>query len=101
MILVGLRGGTLKRGLQKTSRQVQNPGGVPAIRVELDALAALKPEYLEKVLAQSIGKYFDEKVYREKTKPRVEELRRKAQEIREVLREEIWGYIERRGKPEP
>jgi hypothetical protein len=36
---------------------------VPAIRVELDALAALKPEYLEKVLAQSIGKYFDEKVY--------------------------------------
>jgi hypothetical protein len=86
---------------RKLLDKYRTPEGVPAIRVELDALAALKPEYLEKVLAQSIGKYFDEKVYREKTKPRVEELRRKAQEIREVLREEIWGYIERRGKPEP
>ena len=65
------------------------------MRVELDALAALYPGYLENVLKTSIKKYFNIKTYYETTKPKIEEQRRKAETLRQELRKRIAGVLER------
>jgi len=72
----------------------RRPDGTLAMRVELDALAALKPEYLEKVLAEAIKRHFDAKTYLEKTKPKIEEQERIAKELREELEKEVMRCIE-------
>jgi hypothetical protein len=79
---------------RKLLDKYRTPEGVPAIRVELDALAALKPEYLEKVLAEAIKRHFDAKTYLEKTKPKIEEQERIAKELREKLEKEVMRCIE-------
>ena len=63
--------------------------GSPEIRVELDALAALRPEEFKRILAGAIAKYFDEGIYERVTKPREERLRRLAEEVRRESLESV------------
>jgi len=63
--------------------------GSPEIRVELDALVALQPDRFKEILRNAIAKYFDMQVYENVTKKREEELRRKAEEVRQKTMEEM------------
>ncbi|MDT7888610.1 MAG: hypothetical protein RQ885_06500 [Desulfurococcales archaeon] len=63
----------------------RTPDGEIAMMVELDALAAIYPDYLERVLKEAIKRHFDVKTYLEKTKPKMEEQKRIAEELREHL----------------
>jgi hypothetical protein len=56
--------------------------GSPEIRVELDALVALKPDEFKKILREAIERYFDREVYEKITKTKEEELKKKAEEIK-------------------
>jgi hypothetical protein len=73
----------------------RRPDGKVVMRVELDALAALYPKYLENVLKTSIKKYFNIKTYYKTTKPKIEEQRRKTETLRQELRKRIAGVLER------
>jgi hypothetical protein len=56
--------------------------GSAEIRVELDALVALKPDEFKKILKAAIEKYFDHNVYNTVTKAREEELKKKAEQVK-------------------
>jgi len=58
--------------------------GTKEIAVEVEALTALKPKEFEEIIKKSIEKYFDYKTYEEKTKPWIEEMRRKAEEVKKA-----------------
>jgi hypothetical protein len=64
-------------------RKLMEIYGSPEIRVELDALVALKPEEFKKILKTTIEKYFDYNTYNTVTKAKEEELKKKAEEIRQ------------------
>jgi 5S rRNA maturation endonuclease (ribonuclease M5) len=51
------------------------------MRVELDALIALKPEEFKNIIKQSIEKHFDYEIYKSKTLPRIEEAKKKSEEV--------------------
>jgi hypothetical protein len=57
--------------------------GSPEIRVELDALIALRPDVARQVLKAAIEKYFDWNIYNNVTKKKEEELKKKAEEIKQ------------------
>ena len=61
----------------------------PEIRVELDALVALQPNTFKQVLRNAIEKYFDWQIYQTQTKAREEELRRRAEEVRQRTMQEL------------
>jgi hypothetical protein len=63
--------------------------GSPEIRVELDALVALAPERFKRILRSAIEKYFDWNVYNTVTRQKEEELRRRAEEVRQKTMEEL------------
>jgi hypothetical protein len=63
--------------------------GSPEIRVELDALVALAPDRFKQILRSSIEKYFDWQTYNDVTKKREEEMKRKAEEVRQKTMEEM------------
>jgi hypothetical protein len=56
--------------------------GSHEIRVELDALAALRPNEFKQIIRESIEKYFDWDTYNIVTKKREEELKAKASEVK-------------------
>jgi hypothetical protein len=56
--------------------------GSAEIRVELDALVALKPDEFKRVLKSAIEKYFDYNTYNTVTKAREEELKKKAEQVK-------------------
>ena len=64
-------------------------------RVELDAMLALVPEEFKKIIGNSIRKYFDFKIYEEKTKKRIEEIRKKAEEAKRKTIENLKKVIEK------
>jgi hypothetical protein len=63
--------------------------GSPEIRVELDALVALKPEEFKKILKTAIEKYFDYDIYNNVTKAREEELKKKAVDVKQASLESL------------
>ncbi|MDT7888235.1 MAG: hypothetical protein RQ885_04580 [Desulfurococcales archaeon] len=56
--------------------------GTKEIAVEVEALTALKPKEFEEIIKRSIEKYFDYEVYEKVTKPKIEEIERKAEEVK-------------------
>jgi hypothetical protein len=72
--------------------------GSAEIRVELDALVALKPEEFKRILRGSIEKYFDRRIYEEVTRRKEDDLRKRAEEIKqrslESLKKVIGGKYE-------
>ena len=71
---------------------VERYGGL--VRVELDALVALKPEDFKQILRNALSRYFDENIYREKTLPKMEELKEKAEEYRRQSFENLRKLLE-------
>lgn len=63
--------------------------GSPEIRVELDALVALRPDDFKQILRQAVEKYFDWSIYNTVTRAREEELRKKAEELKKQAIENI------------
>jgi len=63
--------------------------GSHEIRVELDALTALKPEEFKDILRKAIEKYFDYEIYENVTKKKEEELKKKAEEVKKQSLEEL------------
>jgi hypothetical protein len=63
--------------------------GSPEIRVELDALVALQPERFKQILRSAIEKYFDWNIYNTVTRQREEEMRKRAEEVRQKTMEEL------------
>jgi hypothetical protein len=63
--------------------------GTYEIRVEVEALTALKPREFEEIVKKHIEKYFDYEVYEKVTKPRIEEMRRKAEEVKKASLEAL------------
>jgi hypothetical protein len=63
--------------------------GTKEIAVEVEALTALKPKEFEEIVKKSIEKYFDYEVYEKVTKPRIEEMRRKAEEVKKASLEAL------------
>jgi 5S rRNA maturation endonuclease (ribonuclease M5) len=61
----------------------------PEIRVELDALVALAPERFKQILRSAIEKYFNWNIYNTVTRQREEELRRRAEEVKQRTLEEL------------
>jgi L-lactate utilization protein LutB len=68
--------------------------GSPEIRVELDALVALKPDEFKKILRESIERYFDREAYEKITKTKEEELKKKAEEIKKESLENLKKLFE-------
>jgi hypothetical protein len=73
---------------ERVRKFIENYGS-PEIRVELDALVALKPEEFKRILKTAIERYFDWGVYESVTKPKEEELRRQAEEVRRQSMENL------------
>jgi 5S rRNA maturation endonuclease (ribonuclease M5) len=63
--------------------------GSPEIRVELDALVALKPDEFKEILKKAIEKYFDWNIYETVTKVKEEELRKMAEELKKQTIENL------------
>jgi hypothetical protein len=63
--------------------------GSPEIRVELDALVALRPSEFKEILKKAIEKYFDWDVYNSVTKVKEEELRKMAEELKKQTIENL------------
>jgi hypothetical protein len=63
--------------------------GSPEIRVELDALVALKPDLFKEILKRAIEKYFDWSVYETVTKAKEEELKKTAEELKRQTLENL------------
>lgn len=63
------------------------------IRVELDALVALYPDKFKEILRRAIEKYFDWGVYEKVTKPKEEELSKKAEGLRRQSLESLSKLI--------
>jgi len=53
------------------------------VRVELDALVALKLDEFKKIVKEAIEKYFDWSTYEKVTKAREDELKKKSEEMRQ------------------
>jgi len=70
-------------------RKLMEMYGSPEIRVELDALVALKPEDFKKILRIAIEKYFDYNIYNNITKVREEELKKKAVDVKQTSLENL------------
>ena len=71
---------------------IKKYGGL--VRVELDALVSLKPDEFTKTLTDALWRHFDKGIYEKVTKPREEELKKKAEEYRdETLKElgKLWS----------
>jgi len=68
--------------------------GSPEIRVELDALVALKPDEFKKILRETIERYFDREAYEKITKTKEEELKKKAEEIKKESLENMKKLFE-------
>jgi 5S rRNA maturation endonuclease (ribonuclease M5) len=75
--------------LDERVRRLIEMYGSPEIRVELDALVALAPDTFKRVLRNAIEKYFDWQIYNTVTKQREEELKKKAEEVRQKTMEEM------------
>lgn len=67
-------------GLADDYKRILEEVGV--LRVELDALVALRATEFKQILKEEIEKEFDWKIYEEKTKAKLEEYQRKANEVR-------------------
>jgi hypothetical protein len=80
---------TLLAELDERVRKLIDMYGSPEIRVELDALVALQPDRFKEILRKAIEKYFDWQVYNSVTKKREEELRLRAEEVRQKTIEEM------------
>jgi hypothetical protein len=63
--------------------------GTKEIAVEVEALTALKPREFEEIVKKHIEKYFDYEVYERVTKPKIEEMRRKAEEVKKASLEAL------------
>ena len=61
--------------------------------MEVEALTALKPKEFEEIIKKSIEKYFDYKTYEKVTKPKIEETRRKAEEVKKASLEALKRLI--------
>jgi hypothetical protein len=59
------------------------------IRVELDALTAIRPEEFKDIVRKAIEKYFDYEIYENVTKKKEEELKKKAEEVKRQSLEEL------------
>jgi 5S rRNA maturation endonuclease (ribonuclease M5) len=66
---------------ERVKRLLELYGSVE-IRVELDALVALKPDEFKKILRATIEKYFDYNIYNTVTKAKEEELKKKAEQVK-------------------
>jgi 5S rRNA maturation endonuclease (ribonuclease M5) len=75
--------------LDERVRKLIDMYGSPEIRVELDALVALAPERFKQILRSAIEKYFDWNIYNTVTRQREEELRRRAEEVKQRTLEEL------------
>jgi hypothetical protein len=73
---------------EKVRRLVETYGS-PEIRVELDALVALKPDSFKEILKRAIEKYFDWSVYETVTKAKEEELKKTAEELKRQTLENL------------
>jgi hypothetical protein len=80
---------TLLAELDERVRKLIDMYGSPEIRVELDALVALEPDRFKQILRNAIEKYFDWNIYNTITKQREEELRKRAEEVRQKTMEEM------------
>jgi hypothetical protein len=56
--------------------------GTDEIRVEVEAMTGLKPKEFEEAVKRAIEKYFDYDIYEKVTKPKIEELKKKAEEVK-------------------
>jgi hypothetical protein len=56
--------------------------GTHEVRVEVEAMTGLRPKEFEEALRKAIERYFDHDVYEKVTKPKIEELKRKAEEVK-------------------
>jgi len=68
--------------LQRDPRYAKFVAQHGLMRVELDALVALKPDDFRRILIDAIRRHFDEDIYREVTLPRQEKIRDQAMRIR-------------------
>jgi hypothetical protein len=75
--------------LDERVRKLIEMYGSPEIRVELDALVALQPDTFKRILRSAIEKYFDGNIYNTVTRQREEELRRRAEEVKQRTLEEL------------
>jgi len=76
---------------EKARKLAEKFGGL--VRVELDALVSLRPEEFKKILKSAIEKHFDYNVYREKTLPKMEKLKKKAEEIKRKSLENLRAML--------
>jgi hypothetical protein len=63
--------------------------GSPEIRVELDALVALRPSEFKEILKKAIEKYFDWNIYETVTKVKEEKLKKMAEELKKQTIENL------------
>ena len=63
--------------------------GTHEIRVEVEAMTALRPKEFEEALRKAIERYFDREVYEKVTKPKIEELKKKAEEVKATSSEAL------------
>jgi hypothetical protein len=63
--------------------------GTYEVRVEVEAMTGLKPREFEEALRKAIERYFDWDVYEKVTKPRIEELKRKSEEVKAASMEAL------------
>jgi len=68
--------------------------GSHEIRVELDALTAIKPEEFKDIIRKAIEKYFDYEIYENVTKRKEEELKKKAEEVKKQSLEALRKIFE-------
>ncbi|MCS7387134.1 MAG: hypothetical protein NDF55_10495 [archaeon GB-1867-005] len=75
---------------------VEQYGGL--VRVELDALVALRPEDFKKILRKAIEKHFDWNIYNNVTKRKKEELGKKAEEFKKQTMENLKKLLKKQGE---
>jgi len=63
------------------------------VRIELDAMVALKPDVFKEELRKAIERYFSWDIYNNVTKPREEELKKKTEEMRQKTLERMAKLI--------
>jgi hypothetical protein len=61
--------------------KLKNPNNTESIQVELDALTAVNPEYLEKLTLNKLREVFDWNIYESLTRPKVEEVYERRGEV--------------------
>jgi hypothetical protein len=72
--------------------KLKNPNNTESIQVELDALTAVNPEYLEKLTLNKLREVFDWNIYESLTRPKVEEVYERRGEVLRKLRATYRSY---------